>query len=606
MPASGPARPPFGAAAAHVFLAAGISTWALYGVEELAWRLRGSASEPLFLLGAVLATAMAAGGSAVLLVRWFSPQTALVASLVVPAALPFAQVLKGLVPDPWGILVALVPGALLALFLGWLSRKRATFPTLVALGVLGLAPWGSSVRAQRGAHRPTRGDLPDVIVLVMDTTRRDHLSLYGYPELTTPHLDAFGREAAVFENAWSVAPWTPSSHGSMLTGLLPGRHGVDGQADPPFPEGLVTLPGVLADAGYATAGFVANPELTAPGWDALFSDYEVPWLRGNNSLTRLANRYRAGSDYTWGMKRATPILLRSARRWWASHPGVPRFLFVNLLDAHRPYAPPPETLRPFLPDVSYAEARKVDQDPVSYHLKPGLSPRDERILNELYNAEITFMDREIGGLLDWLAARRELDHTLVVVTADHGEHVGERGILGHDLFMDPFVLRVPLIVRYPPKVPPGRNARRVQLDGLPGYILHTLGLTPPPTMEASALDGPERDIVRAQYQEPSWFVRRLLERAPALDTRPFRGDWYFVADRRFAYFCATGNAFSRMCALDDMAQDPLWSHDARAEHPDVLAKLQAEADALPSFHEARSSEIDPARAEQLRSLGYVN
>jgi arylsulfatase A-like enzyme len=306
------------------------------------------------------------------------------------------------------------------------------------------------------------------------------------------------------------------------------------------------------------------------------------------------------------MKQASPLLLGKARAWWAAHQGRPRFAFVNLLDPHQPYRPPKDTFELFLPDVSYREAWEFDEDPVPYQLRPGLTPRQTRIVNQLYNAEIATMDRQIGAFLEWLRDRGDLDHTIVVITADHGEHLGERGILGHDLVLDPYVLRVPLIVRYPPKTQPSRITRRVQLDGVPGYVLHLAGLTAPPAMAQSALLSAEREIVRAQYQDPEWFVARLVRRNPAFDVKPYRGDWFFVADDRYAYSCAQGNLSSRVCSLNDMDEDPGWTRDTRSEHPDVLQRLQAVSDALPLFHPVHSSDVDPANAERLRSLGYVN
>jgi arylsulfatase A-like enzyme len=454
----------------------------------------------------------------------------------------------------------------------------------------------------------------------MDTTRRDHLTLYGYPRPTSPHLAAFARRAAVYDDAWSVAPWTPSSHASMLTGLLPAWHGVDGETEPPLPADLLTLPEVLHDAGYRTAGFTANPNLIGPGWDQGFEVYRPPWLRGLHSLIEPLNFFTTGTRDIWRGSDMTARVLRSARRWWgrAGHDGDrgpggdhPRFLFINLLDPHRPYAPPPRDYRTFLGATAPAEAYAVDQDPVTYHLKPGLNSRQRELLTGLYDAEIAAMDREIGRFLGWLAQRGELDRCLLVVTADHGERLGERGLVGHDLVMDEFLLRVPLLVRYPPAVPAGRVGRRVQLDGLPGYILHVAGVPAPPAMAASALQHPGRALAVAQYEDPQWFLDRMAQRDRRFDPAPYRGDWDFVAGERFAYVWSPWRARASG-RLIDMAADPGWSRDAAPEHPEIARALDAVAERLPLFHRPEGGEAAAARAldrqeiEHLRSLGYVN
>ena len=215
------------------------------------------------------------------------------------------------------------------------------------------------------------------------------------------------------------------------------------------------------------------------------------------------------------------------------------------------------------------------------------------------------MDRAIGEFLDWLKARGDLDRTVIAFTADHGERLGERGLLGHILVMDQYLLRVPLLLRYPPLIAPSRIERRVQLDGLAGYILHLAGVAAPVAMAGNALHLQDRDIVVAQYRTPHFLLEALRLKQPDFDGHEYLGEWFFVADDRFAYVCSPTNERSDQCTLNDMANDPDWVRDARAAHPDLLAKLKAVAVRLPRYASAESSDLDPDTRDRLRSLGYV-
>ena len=571
-------------------------------MEELAWRIAARPSETWALLAAmsgVIALAMVIVLLARSVMRGFLP----VALAVLPAAfLSIHHVLRyRYLEEPAAALVALPLSLALAVVIAVIARRRIA--RLVLLPCVA-APWLVPTAVRYEHPVPARA-FPDVILIVMDTTRRDHLSLYGYARSTSPNLEAVARDAEVYEDAWSVAPWTPPSHASMLTGLLPARHRVDGQATPPFPAGLTTLPGVLRRAGYVTGGFVANPELAEKGWARDFDDYRVPWYRGRHALILLLNRWREGSEDPWRTPFSSARTLELARRFWESHQGRPRFVFINLLDPHRPYNSQPKGGPSFLGEDDLRLAQRVDQNPISYHVKPGLSPQDARLLAGLYDGEIAAMDREIGAFLQWLRARGELDRALLVMTADHGERLGERGLVGHDLVMDPTLLRVPLLVRYKPVVAPARTLRRVQTDGLAATILELAGIPAPASM-APPLDRQQRPVVVAQYQDPAWYVQKLKQRDPGFDGRPYAGDWTFAANQDFALVCSPNHAASSACLLNDLRHDPDWTRDVKEQQPEVWRELKGVADALPSFGRVEPHRADPELLERLRTLGYVD
>ena len=397
----------------------------------------------------------------------------------------------------------------------------------------------------------------------------------------------------------------------MFTGLLPGEHGVDGQDGAPFAEGLETLGGVLGRSGYRTAGFPANPNLHAEGWDRDFDVYHPPWLVGPHTLLALLNRHWIGTSFEerhrapfeWTADRSTRRVFALARLWWRIHGDAPRFLFVNLLDPHYPYHPPEADRRRFLPDLSPEESYAVVQDVVHHTLARDLSAEDARILRGLYDAEVVSMDREIGRFVEWLDARGDLDDTILVITSDHGERLGERGTVGHLLEMDQHLLRVPLLVRFPRKLPPGRIEARARLDGLPGHILGLAGVETPEAMARTPLAGGALAV--AQHRYFGWFVERLQKRSPGFDASPYRGDWTFVADPHYALLWAPeqGAAAGR---LVDFRADPDLARDLSAGRPEVLARLRAVAAGLPSFGAVEPRAPDAALREHLRALGYAD
>jgi arylsulfatase A-like enzyme len=586
------------------FATAGLGCAALWCVEEWCWRLASHRSEPGAFFATLAALSLAAGLMAgagtfllprriavavpVFLAVTFSAGSALESTLAWRGPLAVAAA------APVGVAVALGVSSV-RWPRGWLLPVAAVALTCAP----GLGPRGA--RAARNPHQP------DIVMIVMDTTRRDHLSVYGYPQPTTPALERLGQDAAVYDDAWSVAPWTAPSHASMLSGLLPAQHGVDGRSSPAFPPDVVSLPRLLSARGYHTGGFVANPNLAAPGWAEQFAEYRPPFFRGRHFLIRVVNRFALGSEDPWVLGSATGRVFAHARVWWATHGDASRFVLINVMDPHEPYRPPLPYYRQFLGDVEATEAYAVDQDPLDSHARPGFTPRQRSLVTRLYDAEIRAMDEHIGSFLEWLRGRGELDRTLVVVTADHGERLGERGLLGHEALMDPYLLRVPLIVRYPPTVRPEHVRRRVQLDGLPGYVLHLAGVPQPPVMSRHRLDRQDQVVVVAQHRMPEWFEGSMRRRRPDMDVAPFRGDWYFVADARFAYVCSLTNPHSPLCMLDDLEGDPEWTRDASGEHPEVSRALAERGRQLPAYRAlGEPVTADPELLERLRSLGYAN
>ncbi len=323
---------------------------------------------------------------------------------------------------------------------------------------------------------------PDIVLVVVDTLRADHLGVYGYPRPTSPAIDAFASQATVFENATSAAPWTLPSVMSIMTGRLPSSHRVENDGLRLARE-IPTLAEVLAAGGYDTAGFVSHIYVDRPfGFERGFAAFE------DFGLSRPGYRPEANLEPT--ADRVTDAALA----WIARRGSRPFFLFVHYFDPHWPYAPPAAT-RDLFPN-SYAGPWDATYDSISKFQDPERPLPDgyRQFLIDRYDGEIRFVDEQWRRLLEGLRRSGRAGRTWVVLTGDHGEEFKEHGSMGHGRQLYQEAIRVPLIVgRAAPGAASGgsrTNAPVSSIDlfptltqiaglaGTPGVQGRSLGFTP--------------------------------------------------------------------------------------------------------------------------------
>lgn len=342
---------------------------------------------------------------------------------------------------------------------------------------------------------------PDIVLLVLDTQRLDRLSCYGYPLETSPQLDAFASDATRFTQAISAAQWTVPSHTSMFTGLYPSAHNTL-QAFSKLSTEIPTLAERLQESGYFTAAFCNNPLVGIAnhglrrGFQSFLNYSGLFTSRPNDAgmQRNLLDRYRqffkgrvvdgmttvqdafARSDallafsFTpfmlplWqtalSFKGNTSKSLRDAERVLIDRHEVadrqPVFCFINLMGTHVPYHPAPRALEKFAPHVrNNKEAqyylRQFNSDVFGW-LTPLTGALDEErkaTLDGVYDAEVAGQDDQVGRFLARLRSSGALDHTLVIICADHGEHLGEKHFIGHTFSLYNQLVHVPLIIRDP-------------------------------------------------------------------------------------------------------------------------------------------------------------
>ncbi len=483
---------------------------------------------------------------------------------------------------------------------------------------------------------PPQRTRPNILWIVWDTVRADHLGLYGHTRDTTPFLDEWAAGARVFDDALSAAGYTLPSHASMFTGLFPSEHCTHNGA-PRLADDYVTIAELLDRAGYRTYAFSANPHVSAAGNLVQgFGTVEHPWSAGlhteavailreklpeEDASSEFGERLRAFDRgelplTAWHVKAAGKLAQGALLRWLeAAGDARPYFAFLNYMEAHRPYLPPRRYRERMMAPDLVARSYDVDRSWIPmWEYTFGLREYDAEELEltrATYDAAIAELDDHLRELIGSLEQRGHLDDTIVIVTSDHGEHLGERHMLDHQYSLYQPLLRVPLVVRYPAAFAAGREPAPVMNLDLFPTLLELTGVAPPPGPPSRAVSLLHPEAGRARLaEEPSSSelgVRMVLERHPGWDpTRWLRQLRSLVVGRDKLIRASDGER-----ELFDLAADPFEANDLEPERPQLADSLEA---ALERVHGSlrhctpqRSADVPltPEQVELLRDLGYV-
>ncbi|MFN0241789.1 MAG: sulfatase-like hydrolase/transferase [Planctomycetota bacterium] len=371
-----------------------------------------------------------------------------------------------------GVLVALAAGFGLARApLGDTLLLALGFGALIAAHVSLLFTGANDARSSGSAAVTSApADAPNVIVLLIDTLRADHLSSYGYSRPTSPTIDALAASGARFEAAYAPAPWTRPSVTSLMTSLYPSSHDVVSEWSK-LPDDVPTLAELMKSRGYRTGAFSANRQVSpmfglGRGFDTFWNS-KLPTLLAQTSMggwrkllrnhvlsKLLANAHVDDAHGGWSLRATDAATVnREVEGWLDGNASTdPFFLYVHYLDPHHPYSAPEDLLN--TEKLDRLELHQVVDIPVKRRPYPLTvfdepDPSDLSGIQALYDAEIRYVDREIGRLLATLRARGLLENTYVVVTSDHGEEFHDHGqwLHGNSLFEE--LIRVPLVIAGP-------------------------------------------------------------------------------------------------------------------------------------------------------------
>ena len=495
--------------------------------------------------------------------------------------------------------VLAITSAMIAISAMWCAAVAATFALVLAVvkrrssaalfGVLLAA--SIAIAWQRGsgppsfetgtvrepARAPATKDAPNVLLIVLDTVRADHLDLYGYSRPTFALTSRYLKDGLVFDRATSSGTFSLPSHASLFTGLLPSAHGArpvlggDTAYGRLWPD-VETMASYLRGQGYRTAGVSANDIFLAE-WTGLQKGFDI--------FSATAGRTVRFAPLSSVFRRMTVRGLRAQRRppsnWTATQvtdaaidiaarKDEPFFLFLNYFDAHDPHA---QIGSP--PWFDAASARPIDA----------------------YDTEIAYVDSEVARLLRTLEQQGRLVDTLVVIAADHGEYFGERKLRGHPAAVYETSTHVPLALRLPGVVPPGRTGRRTGLHEVFRMVRDVLSRNSLDWL--SEIDPTPRILTEA------WARKDYDKTAPA-DGRPsttvvFAGNLKLI------------HRLSGNLELFDVEADPGEERNlADSQDPAIAAlkaKMQREVDLRAVRPPGPAQPLTEDAKERLRALGYL-
>jgi arylsulfatase A-like enzyme len=523
---------------------------------------------------------------------------------------------------------------------------------------------------------------PDIMLIVLDTLRADRLSCYGYPRETSPHSDAFAGSSTLFERAISPAQWTIPAHASLFTGEYPTTHRMT-QINDKHSTDQITLAQVLHDAGYCTVGFCNNPllgvvenglergfeafrnycgilpdrsaidacRLRGLGWVAqrtarIFGSLVTP-LQDLFARSNLAQRIALSPwviplwhrvfNFKGNTARSMQDLvgyLHARRRRGVERP---LYAFVNLMETHLPFEPSPDHIRKFVP--YYWQDRKAREFMQSYNseyyrwMVPLTEPLTElqgRVINDMYDAEVAYVDSMLRPLFDYLEEPKVRQDMVVIITSDHGEGLNHHNFVGHSLVAYDDLVHVPLIVRYPRLYPEGKRvATPVSTRRIFHSVLESAGIHPvsnstgevggaPVDVQrrslARVLDGsdPEAGIAFTEAYTPKTLIA-LMEHTDrrAIETYRCRLSRQAVCRGDHKLIAVGGEPDE----LFDVVDDPGELKDLITEKPELALELNKLLKELVAKAETRRVanrkatrlrlEENLVIAERLRRLGYI-
>jgi arylsulfatase A-like enzyme/Flp pilus assembly protein TadD len=395
----------------------------------------------------------------------------------------------------------------------------------------------------------------NVVVITIDTLRADHVGCYGNEQVHTPNIDALAATGVRFEHAYTPVPITLPAHTVIFTGSYPTFSGMHDFSGNRLGLSQATMASILKQKGYATGAVVASAVLDSRfglnhGFDFYYDHFEFNRLQESN----LDEMERPGN-----------IVADQALEWLRRNPSGPFFLWMHLYDPHYPYQPP--------------------------------SPYAEEYKSHPYDGEIAFADEQVGRVVRFLKDRRLLEKTLIVLSGDHGEGLGEHGEKTHGFFIYNSTLHVPLIIRLP-----GSSSRRIVPD--PVNLADIL----PTVLESLHIDIP-RDV-QGQSLAPllagrQWTQPRSLYSETYLPRLHFNWSELRGVELEKYHFIDAPKP-----ELYDVEKDPGELHNIYSQKNAVATELHAKLWAViheitPGSELAEKTGLDPAMMEHLKSLGYL-
>jgi len=467
--------------------------------------------------------------------------------------------------------------------LGFLARVLAAAVMVCSGGVAFYAAtqrfWSGPVEAN--SIPPAHG--PNIILITLDTTRADHLSAYGYSRATTPNLDRLAGQGVLFENAIASSSWTLPSHASIFTGLLPHQHGADvGMALRPEQQKLAEI---LRARGYETAQFSANWRVINELWgltDGFEGSPAYSFSIRHHMWSTQAGAMFAETfshwDYSFLSERPSAKTINQEGFGWLDHHSQrPFFLFLNYLEPHKPYVVANSERRPY-GDISWSLAKRTAL--MVGKLDQPLTPAEQAEMTNGYDNCLASLDMHLGEFFQSLAGSPIWPNTVIIITSDHGEAIGDHGGVDHGWNVYRELIHVPLIVLGPGVPPHLRIRQAVETRDIFATVLDlALGGKSGPWRQSS--------LRRFWTETPAPLDERVVSEISLFDGPSSMislttGEWEYIAN------------FDGQTELYDWSKDPGETHNLAplAEYGQIVAELHTQ------LCEEIGSTVDPLYGAQ--------
>jgi len=458
---------------------------------------------------------------------------------------------------------------------------------------------------------------PNIILIVMDCARADHMSCYGYFRQTTPHLDQLASKGVLYENAISSDTWSIPAHWSLFTGLYLERHGVWNRNLALSPQ-CPTIAELLRIQGYETVAFSNNPHVGVKnGFGRGFDTFqELFRIRERRKLPDLARRalYKALFTVLRFKYDGAYRTNQAIKKWLTSrpYPERPFFLFVNYMEPHEPYQPP----RPFRSRFMDERVKTASRSAMADYIKSGGGRRRDCRLSEweievdvaLYDAELAFLDAQLHSLFRHMGRQGLLDNSLLIVTSDHGHSLGEHEVIGHSPgWLYDTQVRVPFILYAPGILPAStRVSQQVQLVDVAPSVLAVLDNEQSESDKAylqgrsllpEDLEGADRSftVIQAHYWEKGHREYKLN----AVRTDDYKYIWDQNGHEELYHIRHDPTESHNL-----IDQELVKASDLRACLRDWLASNGPFKEESRDYR-AQEIELDEEVVDRLRALGYI-
>jgi len=487
------------------------------------------------------------------------------------------------------------------------SANKITRRKVLQYGVSGAITGGLSAAMSLGgcSFKWGKKRKPNVLLIIIDTCRADRFSCLGYNRKTTPYIDSLASEGVIYKKAYSTCFWTLPSHASLFTGLYPRQAGATSETNY-LPGPQPTLAKLLRVNGYDTAAFSCNSWVSkGRGFGRGFDQFHEIW--------RPENRIKIRNGY----KKAELFAAEKISEWISRQNQTPFFLFVNLNCAHMPYNPV-EPFRPRFLSSQYNREKILRASEICgmWAYLGGsikLDKDDLNIMNDLYDGEIATADHCVKTIVESLKSNEMLDDTIVIVTSDHGENIGEHGMIDHLLSMYDTTLHIPLIIRYPGRLQAGsKNDDLVSLVDIAPTILDLCSietnLSSLVTRDLSLANKSRhiRKCIFAENEHPTNGIKIMKSKHPRFDVSTIDCRMRAIRTKQHKFIWSIG----KNKQLHDFKVDPDEMLNIINSEPSVTSKLERTLSAWMK-QTASVGNIMPLESHDkesldiLRSLGYI-